>query len=102
VSLWVRLILVVLLALLQYQLWLGRDGLLHRQRLDARLNEIIQRNEALAARISRTHKLMAEQGIETSRLRLCAICTVCSKAFLKEVRQMNELLTAGSAAAAAG
>ena len=49
-SLWVRLILVVLLALLQYQLWLGRDGLLHRQRLDARLNEIIQRNEALAAR----------------------------------------------------
>jgi len=50
VSLWVRLILVVLLALLQYQLWLGRDGLLHRQRLDARLNEIIQRNEALAAR----------------------------------------------------
>jgi len=48
--------------------------------------------DALAARISRTHKLMTEQGIKTARLRLCAICTVCSKAFLKEVHQMNSLL----------
>jgi len=49
--------------------------------------------EALSARIARAHKFMAEQGIETARLRLCAICTVCSKAFLKEVHQMNSLLT---------
>jgi coenzyme F420-reducing hydrogenase delta subunit len=48
--------------------------------------------QALSARIARTHKLMAEQGIETNRLRLCAVCTVCSKAFLKEVQQMNQLL----------
>jgi coenzyme F420-reducing hydrogenase delta subunit len=48
--------------------------------------------DALAARISRAHKLMTERGIETARLRLCAICTVCSKAFLKEVHQMSGLL----------
>lgn len=59
--------------------------------------------EALSSRIARTHKLMAEQGMETSRLRLCSICTVCSKAFLKEVRQMNQSLTSlPSAAASAG
>lgn len=58
--------------------------------------------DALAARVSRTHKLMAEQGIETARLRLCAICTVCSKAFLKEVQQMNDLLASAPPAAAAG
>lgn len=48
--------------------------------------------DALAARISRVHKRMAERDIETDRLRLCAICTVCSKAFLKEVHQMVEKL----------
>ncbi len=48
--------------------------------------------DALAARISRVHEQMAERNIETDRLRLCAICTVCSKAFLKEVLQMHERL----------
>ena len=48
--------------------------------------------DALAARVSRVHKQMAERGIKTDRLRLCAICTVCSKAFLKEVWQMQEKL----------
>lgn len=52
--------------------------------------------QALSERIGRTHKQMAEQGIDTNRLRLCAICTVCSKAFLKEVRLMTELLAAGA------
>jgi len=54
--------------------------------------------DALAGRISRTHKLMTEEGIATARLRLCAICTVCSKAFLKEVYQMNSLLAGHSPA----
>ncbi len=58
--------------------------------------------EALAARIGQTHKLMAEQGIETYRLRLCAICTVCAKAFLQEVHRMSQLLSTGSVAAGAG
>jgi len=56
--------------------------------------------QALSDRIARTHKLMADQGIKTQRLRLCAICTVCSKAFLKEVQQMNQLLASAPAAAA--
>ena len=53
--------------------------------------------ERLAARISRVHKLMKERQLDTNRLRLCAICTVCSKAFLKEVHSMNEYLTHGAA-----
>ncbi len=48
--------------------------------------------DALAARISRVHQRMAERRLPTDRLRLCAICTVCSKAFLKEVHQMHEKL----------
>ncbi len=46
--------------------------------------------DALAARIGRVHQQMIERKIETSRLRMCAICTVCSKAFLREVHQMSE------------
>ncbi|MDD4266992.1 MAG: hydrogenase iron-sulfur subunit [Pirellulales bacterium] len=48
--------------------------------------------DALAARIGRVHQRMIERKLDTSRLRLCAICTVCSKAFLKEVQQMHEKL----------
>jgi F420-non-reducing hydrogenase iron-sulfur subunit len=35
---------------------------------------------------------MKERGIDPRRLRLTAICTVCTKPFLKEVEQMNGLL----------
>jgi hypothetical protein len=35
---------------------------------------------------------MKARGIDTRRLRLAAICTVCVKPFLKEVNQMHELL----------
>lgn len=42
--------------------------------------------------INKTYPLMKERGIDTRRLRLVAICTVCTEAFLREVRQMNELL----------
>lgn len=42
--------------------------------------------------ISRAYTLMKERGIDTRRLRLAAICTVCIKPFLKEVNQMNTLL----------
>jgi coenzyme F420-reducing hydrogenase delta subunit len=45
-----------------------------------------------AALINRVYPLMKQRGIDTRRLRLVAICTVCTKAFLKEVTQMNELL----------
>ncbi len=46
--------------------------------------------DALAARISRVHQQMAECGVRPERLRLCAICSVCSRAFLNEVNQMQE------------
>jgi len=45
----------------------------------------------LAERIGQVHKLMKERGIAPTRLRLCAICTVCSRAFLKETHQMCDL-----------
>lgn len=49
--------------------------------------------EALAARISRVHAIMKEKGLDTNRLRLTAICTVCSRAFLKEINQMLDYIT---------
>jgi F420-non-reducing hydrogenase iron-sulfur subunit len=48
--------------------------------------------ERLTKRISTVQKQMKERGIDIRRLRVCAICTVCAKAFLKEVNQMDQLL----------
>ncbi len=48
--------------------------------------------EALAQRIDRVYALMKEQGLDIRRLRLTAICTVCTRAFLKEVQQMQDLV----------
>jgi coenzyme F420-reducing hydrogenase delta subunit len=36
--------------------------------------------------------MMKERGWDTRRLRLTAICTVCNRAFLKEVNDMNQLV----------
>ena len=58
--------------------------------------------DRFAARIGRVHALMKERGLDTKRLRLCAICTVCSSAFLKEVNQMNEHLIGEASAAPPG
>ena len=48
--------------------------------------------EALAKRIDRVYALMKAENIDIRRLRLTAICTVCNRAFLKEVKEMNELV----------
>jgi len=48
--------------------------------------------EALAKRIDRVYALMKEKALDTRRLRLTAICTVCNRAFLKEVDEMNALV----------
>jgi coenzyme F420-reducing hydrogenase delta subunit len=48
--------------------------------------------EVLAARVDRVYKLMKETGLDIRRLRLTAICTVCTRAFVKEVNNMNEVL----------
>jgi hypothetical protein len=55
--------------------------------------------DRLALRISRTHADMKERGMDPKRLRLCAVCTVCSRAFLKEVDGMFEYLSSSRAAA---
>jgi F420-non-reducing hydrogenase iron-sulfur subunit len=48
--------------------------------------------ERAAQIINQTYPLMKERGIDTRRLRLSAICTVCTKPFLKEVANMETLL----------
>lgn len=46
--------------------------------------------ERLARRIDRLTAKMKAAGLEIERLRLTAICTVCIKAFLKEVERMDK------------
>ncbi len=48
--------------------------------------------DALARRVDRVYELMKGRGLDIRRLRLTAICTVCTRAFLNEVRQMNEVV----------
>ena len=48
--------------------------------------------ERTAEIINRVYPMMKERGLEPRRLRLTAICTVCTKPFLREINQMNDLL----------
>ncbi len=48
--------------------------------------------EALARRVDRVYGLMKERGLDIRRLRLTAICTVCTRSFLNEVNRMNEII----------
>ncbi len=47
---------------------------------------------ALAKRLDRVYQMMKKLNIEIGRLRLTAICTVCNRAFMNEVNQMNKLV----------
>lgn len=47
---------------------------------------------ALAKRMDNVFAMMKENGLDLRRLRLTAICTVCNRAFLKEVNDMNTLI----------
>jgi coenzyme F420-reducing hydrogenase delta subunit len=49
-------------------------------------------SEHTAQVINRVYPMMTERGIDTRRLRLVAICTVCTAAFQKEIRLINEVL----------
>lgn len=42
--------------------------------------------------VEKTHILMKEKGIDPARLRMAALCSVCSESFVKHVRSFNELL----------
>ncbi len=48
--------------------------------------------EKTAEIINHAYALMKERGIDTRRLRLVAICTVCTAAFLREIHRMEALL----------
>jgi len=48
--------------------------------------------QALARRVDNLYPLMREKGLDIRRLRLTAICTVCNRAFLNEVNQMNQVV----------
>jgi len=48
--------------------------------------------KALARRLDSVYQLMKAAGLDIRRLRLTAICTVCNRAFLKEVNEMNDLV----------
>ena len=47
---------------------------------------------ALARRLDSVYPLMKAHNLDIRRLRLTAICTVCNRAFLKEVNDMNALI----------
>jgi coenzyme F420-reducing hydrogenase delta subunit len=47
---------------------------------------------ALARRLDRVYPMMKALNLDIRRLRLTAICTVCNRAFLKEVNDMNALI----------
>jgi coenzyme F420-reducing hydrogenase delta subunit len=55
--------------------------------------------EQLAARVGRVVQQMKERGLDVRRLKLTAICSVCMKAFVKEIgdlaRVVDELGPAG-------
>ena len=46
--------------------------------------------------ISRTHELMKARNIEPARLRMAAICSVCSESFVKQMKSLNEYLLKNS------
>jgi coenzyme F420-reducing hydrogenase delta subunit len=48
--------------------------------------------DRLAARIDKLTAVMKREGLEIQRIRLTAICTVCIKAYLKEVGELNDKL----------
>ncbi len=48
-----------------------------------------------AALVARTHEMMDEMKIDRARLRMAAICSVCSEAFVKQMKNFTEYL-AGS------
>lgn len=48
--------------------------------------------EQLAARVNSAYARMKERGIDIRRLKLTAICSVCTKAFVKEISDMEAVL----------
>ena len=49
-------------------------------------------SERTAEIINKTYRMMKKRGLDTRRLRLAAICTVCVRPFLNEIQNMNALI----------
>ncbi|MBE0656006.1 MAG: hydrogenase iron-sulfur subunit [Bacteroidales bacterium] len=45
-----------------------------------------------AALVQKTHNMLKERNIDPARLKMAAICSVCSEAFVKHVKTFNDLL----------
>jgi len=48
--------------------------------------------EKTAKVVQRKHDLMKEKGLEPARLKMAAICSVCSESFVKQMKSFNEIL----------
>jgi F420-non-reducing hydrogenase iron-sulfur subunit len=46
--------------------------------------------------VQQTHELMKQKSIEPARLRMAAICSVCSESFVKQMKSFNEYLLKNS------
>ncbi len=46
--------------------------------------------------VSRTMEMMKEKGLDTARLKMAAICSVCSEAFVKHVKSFSQYLSQSS------
>ncbi len=42
--------------------------------------------------VGQTMELMKQKGIEPARLKMAAICSVCSESFVKQIKSFNEYL----------
>jgi F420-non-reducing hydrogenase iron-sulfur subunit len=42
--------------------------------------------------VTSTHELMKEKNLDPARLRMAAICSVCSEAFVKQIKSFNQYL----------
>jgi len=42
--------------------------------------------------VEMTHQLMKEKALDPARLRMAALCSVCSEAFVRQIRSFNEYL----------
>ena len=55
----------------------------------------------LTARLDRVKLGLKQRGIDPGRVRLSAICTVCTKSFLNEITEMDKLLAPATGTGAA-
>jgi F420-non-reducing hydrogenase iron-sulfur subunit len=51
--------------------------------------------EKTGSLVKQTHELMKERNINPARLKMAAICSVCSESFVKHMKSFNETLQKG-------